>query len=790
MKPLIPVRNIVVFPGMIIPLFVGRASSLAALEAAYAGDKLVLLAAQKDQDKEDPGAEDLYACGSLAKIAQLLRLPGGTIKVLVEGQKRVFLSAVDQADYLRAECTEISDLINIDEKLEDILRRTVAKFEEFVKANKKVPVETLMSIVNVDDPGRLSDLVASYLTLSLEEKQKLLELPSVYERLSLLNTYCTREIGLLKVEKGLDTNVQTQIEKIQKEYLLKEKLKAIQKELGEGGGFSETEDYRQKITAAGLPPEVESRARRELLRLEKMQSFSAESGVIRTYLDWLLDLPWRESAPSVFDLKQVAAALEQEHYGLSRVKDRVLEYFAVQQNTGRPNASIILLAGPPGVGKTSVAQAIAKALGRQFHRITLGGLRDEAELRGHRRTYVGAMPGKIIQAFARVKTGDPLILLDEIDKMARDSQGDPAAVLLEALDPGQNKAFLDNYLELPFDISRTIFIATANNVYDVPKALLDRLEIIRLSGYTEEEKLQIAKRYVLPKLLSANGIKKSELAFTDTGLRAVIREYTREAGLRDLSRALDEVCRKYVRGKLEKKKLYKKVSRHNLRGYLGPLKYQDARLNTQDEIGLVHGLAWTEAGGEVLPVEVTALKGKGSLQVTGRLGEVMQESAKAALTYVRSRYAELGLKEDFYKESDIHIHLPDGAIPKDGPSAGVAIAAALASALSGLPARGSLAMTGEVTLRGRVIAVGGLKEKILAAARSGIDTIILPADNKKDLNDLPAKARKKLKFLAVKNMDDVLFYALKGYKKQAGQQNFLPELLETGDSAERPERMI
>ncbi|MDR1997566.1 MAG: endopeptidase La [Candidatus Margulisbacteria bacterium] len=788
MKPLIPVRNIVVFPGMIIPLFVGRKSSLAALEAAYADDKLVLLSAQKDSEQEEPSLDDLYTHGSLAKIAQLLRLPNGTIKVLVEGQRRVVLHGITAAGYLQADYTGIDDLTNIDEKLEDVLRRTVAKFEEFVKANKKIPAETLMSIVNVEDPGRLSDLVASYLTLTLDEKQKLLEMPNVYERLTLLNTFCTREIGLLKVEKGLDTNVQTQIEKIQKEYLLKEKLKVIQKELGEAGGFSETEEYRSRLAAAGLPAEVESKARRELLRLEKMQSFSAESGVIRAYLDWLLDLPWQEAASAVFDLQQVADTLEQEHYGLAKVKDRVLEYFAVQQNTGRPNSSIILLVGPPGVGKTSVAQAIAKALRRQFFRITLGGLRDEAELRGHRRTYVGALPGKLIQAFARVKARDPLILLDEIDKIAHDSKGDPAAVLLEALDQSQNKTFLDNYLELPFDISQAVFIATANNTYDIPRPLLDRMEVIRLSGYTEEEKLQIARRYVLPKLLALNGVKKTELDFTEAGLRAIIREYTREAGLRELSRALDEVCRKYVRNKLEKKKLYRKVSGHNLLNYLGQPKYQDAALGLQDEIGLVRGLAWTETGGEVLPVEVTALKGKGSLQVTGRLGEIMQESAKAALTYVRSRYAELGLKEDFYKESDIHIHLPDGAIPKDGPSAGIAIATALASALSGLPARGNVAMTGEVTLRGRVLPVGGLREKILAALRGGLEAVVLPADNKKDLGDLPAKARKKLKFLTVKNMDDVLFYALKGYKKQADKQQFIPELLDAEPA--QPEQII
>lgn len=786
-KPLIPVRNIVVFPGMIIPLFVGRKTSLAALEAAYADDKLVLLSAQKDSEQEDPAVEDLYAHGTLAKIAQLLRLPNGTIKVLVEGQKRILLGKANTAEYLQAEYSEIEDITT--EKLDEIVSKTTAKFEEFVKANKKIPAETLMSVVNNEDPGRLSDLIASYLTLNLEEKQKLLAMPNVYERLTLLYTYCTREIGLLKVEKGLDTNVQTQIEKIQKEYLLKEKLKAIQKELGGEENFSETEEYRQRIAEAGLPTEAESKARRELLRLEKLQSFSAEAGVIRSYLDWLLDLPWRETAAPVFDLRTVADALEREHYGLAKVKDRVLEYFAVQQNTGQPNSSIILLAGPPGVGKTSIAQAIAGALERQFYRITLGGLRDEAELRGHRRTYVGALPGKLIQAFARVKTKTPLILLDEIDKVARDSKGDPTAVLLEALDPLQSKNFVDNYLELPFDISQAIFIATANNIYDIPRPLLDRMEVIKLAGYTEDEKVQIARRYVLPKLLAANGIKKTELTFTDAGIRAVIREYTREAGLRDLTRALDEVCRKYVRGKLEKKKLYSKVSRHNLLKFLGQPQYPETALNTQDEVGLVHGLAWTEAGGEVLPVEVTVLKGKGSLQVTGRLGEVMQESAKAALTYVRSRYAELGLKEDFYKESDIHIHLPDGAIPKDGPSAGITIAAALASALSGLPARGNAAMTGELTLRGRVLPVGGIREKVLAALRGGIDTLILPGENKKDLSDLPVKARKKIKFLPVKNMDEVLFYALKGYKKQAGKQQFIPDLLEADMPAEQPEKL-
>jgi ATP-dependent Lon protease len=764
--PLIPLRNIVVFPGMVIPLYVGRKHSLAAVEyAASTEDKSLLLSAQQDSGIEEPQPIDLFELGTLAKIVQLLRLPNGTVKVLVEGITRVSLSVNQQKDpYFTAGYAVIQDVCVVDEKLEQIVKQVIEKFDAFVKTNKKIPVETLMSVINVEDPGKLSDLIASYLTLSLEEKQKLLATPKVYERLSILYGFCVREVGLIQVEKGLDSDVQGQIEKIQREYFLKEKIKAIQKELGETQNFSEIDEYRQKIVNAKLPENIEQKVLKELLRLEKMQSLSAEASVVRTYLDYILELPWQSAETCAVNIKRVKEVLDEDHFGLEKVKDRILEYLAVYCTTQRQSGSIILLSGPPGVGKTSIAQSIARSLGREFYRVSLGGLRDEAELRGHRRTYVGSMPGKIIHALLQTKTRNPVILLDEIDKLSQNYKGDPSAVLMEILDPSQNKSFTDNYLEFPFDLSQILFLATANTEYEIYKPLLDRMEVIKLSGYTEEEKVDIAQRFLVPRLLAKHGLPADELTFTRVGLYTMITEYTREAGLRSLERCLDEVCRKYVRSKLEKKRVFTKVSKHNLVHYLGNPKHQDD-IDITDEVGVAKGLAWTESGGDVLPVEVTVLKGKGVLTLTGHLGEIMQESAKTALSFVRSRSNELGI-EMFHDTTDIHIHVPEGAIAKDGPSAGITLAVALASALSGLPVRGNVAMTGEITLRGKVLGIGGLKEKVLAAARAGIDTILFPADNKNLLDEIPKKSRKKMKFIPVKTMDDVFFFSLKGYQRQ------------------------
>ncbi len=780
--PVIPLKNIVVFPAMIVPIYVGRARSLAALEAATAGDKKqIFLAAQKDNAVKEPASfEELYAVGTIAKILQLLRLPDGTVKVLVEGVARAAIAEERGIEpYFKAGLTLLTDILKPSEQLEKVLKQTVEKFDDFVKVNKKIPAETLMSIVNTDDPARLSDLVVSYLSLSLAEKQQQLETLDVLERLTLINRYLLREVGLLDVEKKLHNKVQDQIEKVQKEYYLKEKLKEIQKELGENfESYSETEEYKVKIERSAMPPDTRKKAFRELSRLEKLQSVSAEANVIRTYLDWLLDIPWQAqgAAPAV-DLSRVRNVLDEDHYGLEKIKERIVEYLAVFYNTGKPAGSIILFAGPPGVGKTSIVQSIARSMGREFYRISLGGLHDEAELRGHRRTYVGAMPGKIIQALAKTKSKTPVILLDEIDKLGKDHRGDPAAVLMEILDPAQNKYFMDNYLEVPIDLSGVLFIATANNYFDIPGPLLDRLELLKLSGYTEEEKLQIARRHLLPQVLKESGLAETELDFTEEGLRMIIGEYTREAGLRDFRRKLADICRRAVKNKLENKKIYKKISRHNMHYYLGVPPYTAEIHEINDEVGVVKGLAWTEAGGDILPIETTVMPGKGELILTGKLGEVMQESAKAALTFVRSRCAELLLEKDFYKKSDIHIHLPEGAIPKDGPSAGVAIAVSIASALAGLPVRGDVAMTGEITLRGRILKIGGLKEKILAAARNEIKAVLFPAENKPEIKEFSGKIKKKVQLVPVKTMDDVFFYVIKGYKKDELTTKISPEIL-------------
>ncbi|MBU0580410.1 MAG: endopeptidase La [Candidatus Margulisbacteria bacterium] len=760
--PLVPLRNIVVFPHMIVPLFVGREKSIHALEQVMGGDKLLVLATQKREELEDPEPEDIHSKGILVEIVQHLKLPDGTTKVLVEGISRVKIKKfLKQENFYKVQIEKLEEKFELSVELEALVRLVIESFEAYVKLNKKIPAETLMSIINVDDPGRLADLIASYLVLKVEEKQEMLEMVDVRKRLEKLNDFLSRENELLEVEKKLHGKVKDQIEKVQKEYYLKEKLKAIQEELGsEEGELSEIDEYKKKIREAKMPIDIEKKALKEIGRLAHMQTLSAEAGVIRTYLDWLIELPWAQKSKAVLDIKEVKKVLEADHYGLEKVKERILEYFAVFKITKKAQGTILCLAGPPGVGKTSIAQSIARAMKREFARISLGGMRDEAELRGHRRTYVGSLPGRIIQSIHRVKSSNPVILLDEIDKISTDYRGDPAAVLMEILDPEQNVNFSDHYLEVAYDLSDIIFIATANTLHNIPQALRDRMEVITISGYTEDEKIEIAFRYLLPKQLKKNGLTEKDVTFTKEGLRMIINEYTKEAGLRDLERNLSAICRKITREKLEgKAKLYK-ISRHNMHFFLGVPKFKQEKAHKKDRVGVALGLAWTEAGGDILPIEVTILPGHRALMLTGKMGEVMQESAKAALSYVRSIAPKLGVEYNFYRKTDIHIHVPEGAIPKDGPSAGIALATALASAVSGIPIKGKVAMTGEITLRGRVLPIGGLKSKLLAAGRAEIETVLIPQDNVKDLKEISNKIKRNLKIIAVSHMDQVLAYAL------------------------------
>ncbi|MFC1517842.1 endopeptidase La [Candidatus Margulisiibacteriota bacterium] len=760
--PLIPLRNIVVFPHMIVPLFIGREKSIQALEVVAGADKLLVLATQRKEEIEDPDPEDIHDIGILAEIVQQLKLPDGTTKVLVEGISRVKIKKIiKEKNFYKVQTEKLEEKFELSVELEALVRMVIESFESYVKLNKKIPAETLMSIINVDDPGRLADLIASYLVLKVEEKQNLLETVNVKQRLEKLNDFLSRENELLEVEKKIHGKVKDQIEKVQKEYYLKEKLKAIQEELGtEEGELSEIDEYKKKVREAKMPPDVEKKALKEVGRLAQMQTLSAEAGVIRTYLDWLIELPWSKKSKTVLDITEVNKVLEADHYGLEKVKERILEYFAVYKLTKKAHGTILCLVGPPGVGKTSIAQSIARSMKREFARISLGGMRDEAELRGHRRTYVGSLPGRIIQSIHRIKTSNPVILLDEIDKISTDYRGDPAAVLMEILDPEQNVNFSDHYLEVSYDLSDVIFIATANTLPSIPSALRDRMEIIPISGYTEEEKIEIALRYLIPKQVKKHGLTEKDITFTKEGIRMVINEYTKEAGLRDLERNIAAICRKVAKEKLEGKNDLKKISRHNMHFFLGVPRYKQEKADKETHVGVAMGLAWTEAGGDILPIEVTVLPGRRALTLTGKMGDVMQESAKAALSYVRSIAPMLGLEQGFYRKNDIHIHIPEGAIPKDGPSAGIALATALVSALSNNPIKSKLAMTGEVTLRGRVLAIGGLKEKLLAAGRAGIETVLIPQDNAKDLKEISSKVKRNLKVFTVEHMDQVLKLAL------------------------------
>jgi len=761
--PLIPLRNMVVFPQMIVPLFIGRNRSVKALEETLAKEKLVVFASQKSEEVEEPGQKDICAIGTLSEIVQMMSLPDGTTKILVEGLTRVKIEKFISDDpYFKVQISRVPEEAEVSVEAEALMRQVIKLFENYVKLNRRIPAETLMSIVNVDNPGRLADLISSYLSLKVDEKQAILEALTIEKRLKKLAEILDKETEILNVEKKLQGRVRKQIERVQKEYYLKEKMRAIQEELGEEEEADpEVGDYRKKIEAAKLPAEVKQKAEKELGRLKEMPPMSAESAVIRTYLDWLTELPWKKKSKSRIDISEVEKILDDEHYGLEKVKERILEYFAVLQLTGKIGGTILCLVGPPGVGKTSVARSIANAMGRKFTRVALGGVRDEAEIRGHRRTYVGSMPGRIIQSIHKVGVSNPVFLLDEIDKLGTDFRGDPASALLEVLDPEMNKEFSDHYLESAFDLSDVFFITTANTREPIPRPLQDRMEIIDMSGYTEEEKHGIAKGFLIPREMERHGLKKGKVEIDEQALLMIIREYTREAGVRNLEREIATVLRK-IATKIVKEKDEKKfiIKKEDLNEYLGAPRYRFGLQEEKDQIGTATGLAWTEVGGDTLPIEVSVVAGRGALTLTGQLGDVMQESAKAAMSFVRSKAKELGLDDNFYRKFDIHIHVPEGAVPKDGPSAGITIATALTSALTNTPVRRDVAMTGEITLRGKVLPIGGLKEKVLAARRAGIRQLIVPRENKKDIDEIKKEIPPDVTFNFVKEMDEVLELAL------------------------------
>lgn len=760
--PLLPLRGILVFPYMIIHLDVGREKSISALEEAMVHDRLIMLASQKDAQNDKPLPEDIFSTGTVAEIKQLLKLPGGTIRVLVEGLHRAKIEKFIELDpYYQVEVNEFEEMEGKTPEVEALTRSVIHQFEQWVKLSKKIPPETLVSVVTVEEPGRLADLIASHLSLKIEDKQALLDAITVKDRLEKLCEIIGREMEILELEKKINVRVRKQMEKTQKEYYLREQLKAIQKELGDKDDrMAEVDDYRQRLKEQALPKEVAEKVTKEIERLEKMPPMVAESAVIRTYLDWLLALPWSKETTDRLDVKLAEDTLDEDHYGLGKVKERILEYLSIRKLTQSMKGPILCLVGPPGVGKTSLARSIARAMERKFVRVSLGGVRDEAEIRGHRRTYVGALPGRVIQGMRTVGSKNPVFLLDEIDKMSSDFRGDPSAALLEVLDPEQNNTFSDHYVEVPFDLSRVLWVVTANVMHNIPRPLLDRMEIISIPGYTEEEKVQIAKRYLIPKQVREHGLTDKQVVFTEGTIQKVIRDYTRESGVRNLERSMATLCRKVARQIVQNERTSIKITTQNLHTFLGAPKYRHAHAESNHQIGVSTGLAWTEVGGDVLATEVSIMKGKGKLTLTGQLGEVMRESAQAGFSYIRTKASDLGIDPEFYEKTDIHIHLPEGAIPKDGPSAGITMATAVASALTGKPVRADLAMTGEITLRGRVLPVGGIKEKVLAAHRAGIKKIILPQENKRDLDELPANVKRSLEFVLVEHMDEVLKNAL------------------------------
>lgn len=772
MIPLLPLKGLTVFPYMEVYFNVGRVKSVKALEEAMATNQMIFLITQKDAREDDPTADDIYTVGTISKIKQLLKMPDDTIRVLAEGLSRAEIVEYVQTDpFFMVEVAEKGFINKVEEqdfvKVEAAMRQVLSTFEEYTKLSNKVTPEVFLSAIGIEDPGRLADVIAYNIFLKVEKKQELLDEFNPYNRLLKLMEMLAKEIEILEIEKNINAQVRKQIDKNQKEYYLREQLKVIQNELGDRDGVAaEVEEYRERMKKLALPEEVEKKLLKELDRMSKMQQGSAETAVIRTFIDWILDLPWSVRTEDIFDLECAGRILDADHYGLEKVKERILEFLAVKILKNDMKGPILCLVGPPGVGKTSVAKSIARSLNRKYVRISLGGVRDESEIRGHRRTYVGSMPGRIIAALKQAQSKNPLILLDEIDKMSSDFRGDPASAMLEVLDSEQNHAFRDHYMELPFDLSEVLFLTTANTLDTIPRPLLDRMEVIHISGYTEEDKVNIAQKYLIPKQIKNHGLKKSGIKITEAAIRDIINYYTREAGVRNLERQISSLCRKAAKSIVSKERKTVQITTGNLEKYLGAKMYRFDKMNESDQMGIATGLAWTPAGGDTLSIEVNVMKGSGKLELTGHLGDVMKESAKAAMSYIRSRAVELGIDSDFYNKVDIHIHVPEGAIPKDGPSAGITMATAMISALSNRPVRKDVAMTGEITLRGRVLPIGGLKEKALAAHRAGIHTVIIPEDNKKDIEEIPENVRRQMKFIMADSMEEVLATAL--VRKKAG----------------------
>src|SRR5689334_3619588 len=759
--PVLPLRDIVVFPHMIVPLFVGREKSIHALEEVMKDDKQILLVAQKNASQDDPGRDDIYRVGTVSSVLQLLKLPDGTVKVLVEGNARARIrSFVDNPRFFQVSAEVLPDADNDPREIDALARAAVSQFEQYVKLNKKVPPEVLVSISQIEDPGKLADNVAAHLSLKIADKQELLETDSLAERLEKLYGFMEAEISVLQVEKRIRSRVKRQMEKTQREYYLNEQMKAIQKELGElEDGKDEASELEERIKRTKLSKEAREKAKGELKKLRTMSPMSAEATVVRNYLDWLLSIPWKKRTKVSKDIKRAQAILDADHYGLEKVKERILEYLAVQQRVDKMKGPILCLVGPPGVGKTSLGKSIAKATGRNFVRMSLGGVRDEAEIRGHRRTYIGSLPGKVIQSMKKAKSSNPLFLLDEIDKLGADFRGDPSSALLEVLDPEQNGTFNDHYLEVDYDLSNVMFITTANSLR-MAQPLMDRMEIIRLAGYTEDEKIAITRKHLIPKQIEANGLKEGEVDITDDAVRDLVRYYTREAGVRNLEREIANLARKGVKEILMKGSSKVKISAKNLDKYAGVRRFRYGEAELEDLVGITTGLAWTEVGGELLQVEAVLVPGRGRVSVTGKLGDVMQESVQAANAYVRSRAAAFGIKPNIFEKRDIHVHVPEGATPKDGPSAGVAMITSIVSALTGVAVRKEVAMTGEISLRGRVLPIGGLKEKLLAALRGGLKTVLIPKENERDLPEIPDNVKKGLEIVPVSTVDEVLARAL------------------------------
>ncbi|AEM78190.1 endopeptidase La [Thermoanaerobacter wiegelii] len=762
--PMIPLRGLTIFPYMVLHFDIGREKSIKALEEAFMKNQLIFVTTQKEAEIEDPSIDDVYKVGTITKVKQMLKLPGELIRVLVEGISRAEIQQVTRDDeFFEVEVIEKEEQKEIEKtpELEALMRSVISAFEEYVNMTSRLPIDSLYSVISIEEPGRLADMIAAHISLNTNQSQQLLECFDVNKRLETLLGFLMKELEILNIEREINAKVRSQIDKLQKEYYLREQLKAIKAELGETDEIDqEIEEYEKKINEKDLPEEVRKKAKEELKRLSKMAPGSAEASVVRTYLDWILDLPWNYETEDILDLKRAQKILDEDHYGLKKVKERIIEFLAVRSFYNKIKSPILCLVGPPGVGKTSLGRSIARAMNRKFVRLSLGGVRDEAEIRGHRRTYVGAIPGGIINSIKIAGSKNPVFLLDEIDKMSSDFRGDPASAMLEVLDPEQNSTFRDHYLDLPFDLSKVLFITTANTVDTIPAPLLDRMEVIYVSGYTEEEKLHIAKDYLIPKILKEHGVPDNKIIIQESAIYGIISEYTREAGVRGLEKNLSQIVRKAIKKIVEENAQVIKVGKRNLQSYLGKPIYRSDKANQKDEIGIVFGLAWTRVGGEILTVEASIMPGSGKLNLTGQLGDVMKESAQAGFSYIRANAEKLNIDKDFYKNADIHIHVPEGAIPKDGPSAGITMVTAMVSALKKVPVKKDVAMTGEITLTGKVLPIGGVKEKVLAAHRAGIRKVILPLENKRDLDEIPQSVKKKLEFKFVEKIDEVLDYAL------------------------------